>query len=221
VLPARRVTPSQLGPGLRQLLEALLTDGADGVGRDPYFFELRDLLDGDVDIRGHSPLRSATVWPPRSPVASSRPRPRRSPRRPVPRRRPRPATRTRSPAPSLRRSTTEPEPCRLITAGRRRHDALVQLLHDLAGMEPGTGSPTPPRLTIIATLGALQGRLGALPAQLTTCGRTATLTTAPLQRLACCSDLHAVTRVAAGRPGTQRPHGRPLHVPGSVVMILS
>jgi hypothetical protein len=53
VLLAGQLAPSHLGPALRQLLEALLPDGSDGVDRDPYFFELRELLDGDVDVRGH------------------------------------------------------------------------------------------------------------------------------------------------------------------------
>ena len=53
VLLARRLSPGQLGPALRQLVEALLPDGSDGDDSDPYFFELRALLDGDVDVSGH------------------------------------------------------------------------------------------------------------------------------------------------------------------------
>jgi hypothetical protein len=53
VLLAEQLASSHLGPALRQLLEALLPDGSDGPERDLYFFELRELLDGDVDVRGH------------------------------------------------------------------------------------------------------------------------------------------------------------------------
>ena len=272
VLLASHVTASHLGPGLRQLLEALLPDGADGVDRDPYFFELRELLDGDVDVRGHltpevghglaaeiarrvahanaqatqaadadttSPEAAAegavarptsaahvgehvesaadegsaydlgawdaafaqATWPASAgpagagtdsdsgpadrleawdtTMAGGTPRPGR------------PAD------PSAPRAQ---DPGRPVSAGRRRHDALGQLLHDLADITPGDGRPSPPHLTIIATLGALEGRLGALPAQLTTTGPAATLTTPQLQRLACTSDLDAVLLDALGNP---------------------
>jgi hypothetical protein len=110
--------------------------------------------------------------------------------------------------------TSEPTPvtppaptrARLLTAGRRRHDALGQLLRDLANVIPGSGQPLPTRLTIIATLPALEGRLGALPAQLATSGQPATLTREQLQRLACSSDLDAVLLDALGNPvGASHP----------------
>ncbi len=258
VLLAQRLPASHLGPGLRQLLEALLPDGSDGVDRDPYFFELRELLDGDVDVRGHlapevghglaaeiarrvaqadagakraaaaqgsdaasstgaaedapsdqdvpaaedaagdledwdqSPDAAPTTDPDDADAAAD------------------PlaawdaalagARRTRSGTVAEAPAAPVAAPPRPVTAGRRRHDALSQLLHDLGQVEPGSGRPLPPRLTIVASLGVLEGRLGALPAQLATSGPPATLTTAQLQRLACSSDLAAVLLDALGNP---------------------
>ena len=89
---------------------------------------------------------------------------------------------------------------RLTTAGRARHDALRDLLHD-AATATTPGDPPPTHLTVIATLAAVEGRLGALPAQLTLSnGRTTALRPETLQRLGCNSQLDAVLLDALGTP---------------------
>jgi hypothetical protein len=94
------------------------------------------------------------------------------------------------------------------TAGRRRHDALTQLLRDAAGHDAGAGKPTPAALTIVCTPDALDGRLGALPGTLQTSGQPITLRPETLRRLGCDSELTAVLLDATGRPigasGTHR-----------------
>ncbi len=52
VLLARRMSPQLLGTALRQLVSAVLPDGSDAEPTDPYFLELRPLMDGDWDLRG-------------------------------------------------------------------------------------------------------------------------------------------------------------------------
>jgi hypothetical protein len=94
------------------------------------------------------------------------------------------------------------------TAGRRRHDALTQLLRDAAGHDAGAGKPTPAALTIVCTPDALDGRLGALPGTLQTSGQPITLRPETIRRLGCDSELTAVLLDAAGKPvgasGTHR-----------------
>jgi hypothetical protein len=91
-------------------------------------------------------------------------------------------------------------PRRLISAGRRRHDALRDLLTD-ARTATARGEPAPAHLTIIATLDAVHGRLGALPAQLVLPDSRATpLRTETLHRLGCHSQLDAVLLDAHGTP---------------------
>jgi hypothetical protein len=94
------------------------------------------------------------------------------------------------------------------TAGRRRHDALLQLLRDAAEHDAGAGKPVATALTIVCTLEALDGRLGALPGTLQTSGLPITLRPETIRRLGCDSELTAVLLDAAGRPvgasGTHR-----------------
>ena len=52
VLLARRLTPNLLGTALRQLVQAIQPDGTDAPAADPYFLQLRPLLDGDWDLLG-------------------------------------------------------------------------------------------------------------------------------------------------------------------------
>ena len=88
---------------------------------------------------------------------------------------------------------------RLLPIGRRRHDALRDLLTDAA--TAGPGEPPAAHLTVIAPLAAVEGRLGALPAQLVLPdGRTTALSHQSLHRLGCTSHLDAVLLDATGTP---------------------
>ena len=90
-------------------------------------------------------------------------------------------------------------PQRLISTGRRRHDALRDLLTDAASAPPG--EPPHAHLTVLATLEAVEGRLGAPPAQLlSVSGRSVHLRPETLQRLGCSSELDAVLLDAHGHP---------------------
>ena len=102
------------------------------------------------------------------------------------------ARRAASPHGDLGHADRTPDtPLRLTTAGRRRHDALRDLLTDARTAPPG--EPAPAHLTILTTLDALENRLGALPAQLLLPdGRTTALRPETLQRLGCHSELDAV-----------------------------
>lgn len=91
-----------------------------------------------------------------------------------------------------------PTPPRPISAGRRRHDALARLLHDLQHIEPGSGQPSPTHLTVVATIDAIEGRLGALPGVLGTRGQPASLSRETLARLGCYSELNVVLLDAYG-----------------------
>lgn len=53
VLLAQRLPAGLLAWALRMLVDPLLPDGNDQGDVDPYYLELRPLLDGDVDVRGH------------------------------------------------------------------------------------------------------------------------------------------------------------------------
>ena len=110
------------------------------------------------------------------------------------------ARRAASPGGDLGHADRTPDaPRRLTTAGRQRHDALHDLLTDARTAAPG--EPAPAHLTIHATLDAVEGRLGALPAQLVLPdGRTSPLRPETLQRLGCYSELDAVLLDAAGTP---------------------
>lgn len=100
-------------------------------------------------------------------------------------------------------------PRRLITAGRRRFDALRALLRDLREVVPGSGQPPAVSLTITATVDAVEGRLGTLPGQLTSSGLPVPLSTATLQRMGCHSELNIVLLDALGRPvGAWEPTAR-------------
>jgi hypothetical protein len=94
------------------------------------------------------------------------------------------------------------------TAGRRRHDALRQLLRDSAQHDTGSGRPTPAALTIVCTLDALEGRPGALPGTLQTTRLPVSLRPETIRRLGCDSELTAVLLDATGNPigasGTHR-----------------
>jgi len=234
VLLARRLSPGHLGPALRWLLEALLPDGSDGDDRDHYYFELRELLDGDVDVRGHlTPevgrglaeeierrVRAAKRAAKAQQAAEQADAPASS-------------DAASGPDASAESTTLDataggPEPesdvfaewddeprffggdrapgaqgrigARRVGVGRRRHDALAQLLDDLASVQVGSGQPLPNRLTITGTIEALEGRLGALPGTLETGGQPVPLTTAQLRRMGCYSDINAVLLDALGNP---------------------
>ncbi len=92
------------------------------------------------------------------------------------------------------------------------HDALGQLLADLAAVVPGSGVPPPASLTIIAPLDAWDGRPGAPSGVLRTAKGDVPLTTPHLRRLACGSLLSAVLLDARGRPvaaGGKHRHATP------------
>lgn len=91
-------------------------------------------------------------------------------------------------------------PLRLISVGRRRVDALKALLRDVADAPAGSGEARPGTLTITVTLGAVEGRLGALPGMLSTTRLPAPLRSETLQRLGCFSDLDVLLLDAAGNP---------------------
>lgn len=196
VLLARRLTPGHLGPALRWLLDALLPDGSAG-DDDPYYFELRELLDGDVDVRGHlSPevgrgLAEEVARRVEAAKQAARAQENAAPSDAGPA--------DLSSAWDAAFEAASP-PGRVISAGRRRHDALAQLLDDLAGVTLGTGQPLPVRLTITTTLEALEGRLGALPGMLHTSGQPVALRTAQLRRMGCYSEINAVLLDALGNP---------------------
>jgi len=258
VLLARRLAPGHLGPALRQLIEALLPDGSDGLDSDPYFFELRELLDGDVDVRGHltpevghalaaevarrvALLKAAEKAPAKEEPSVQEPQdgaaPDLLPVEPLweepPTNDDQPAARTTEPGngpadqpdparedgegivdslaawdaawEATKRTGSEasaeshlPTPPRPISAGRRRHDALARLLHDLQHIEPGSGQPSPTHLTVVATIDAIEGRLGALPGVLGTRGQPASLSRETLARLGCYSELNVVLLDAYG-----------------------
>ena len=245
VLLARRIAPGQLGPALRQLIEAPLPDGSDGLDADPYFFELRELLDGDVDVRGHldpetgqaltaEVARRVALLTTAEKASAGETAESADPALADP------ALADAAPADAehvgdepaedepadVQPAEDEPaemqptdadpagnswdlapgplgtlgNPRLTCSAGRRRHDALAQLLHDLADTEPGSGQPAPASLTIIASLAAIEGRLGSLPGMLTSTGQPASVGTAALQRLGCFSELNAVLLDAVGNP---------------------
>lgn len=243
VLLARRIAPGQLGPALRQLIEALLPDGSDGLDADPYFFELRELLDGDVDVRGHldpetgqalaaEVARRVTLLTAAEKAGAAETNEPGTPADAEPAGcepagcEPTDAEPAGCEPTDVQPTDVQPvdaqpddadpagdswglaqdpletlgKPRLPCSAGRRRHDALAQLLHDLTDTEPGSGQPAPASLTIIASLAAIEGRLGSLPGMLTGTGQPASVGTAALQRLGCFSELNAVLLDAVGNP---------------------
>ena len=226
VLLAERLSPADLPAALRTLLDPLQPDGTDTDTdqTDPYYFELRTLLDGDVDLRGHLDAETgqslAAEIERRISHANTTARQARTA-----------ATEAQQNEAdedegqdeegegegvsasgedaedgddkhALRDDPDDHEhadPQRPISAGRRRHDALRDLLTDAATAAPG--QPAPAALTIIASLDAVADHLGALPAQLLLPdGRTTVLPTETLQRLGCTSTLDAVLLDALGNP---------------------
>ena len=146
---------------------------------------------------GHPPGPPVRSTPDATPGPAG-PAPAAAPRPPRP---PDPPETARSPVPTGAPAPAEPPGSpRLLPVGRRRHDALRDLLHDTAGAAAGDGEPLPCRLTVHATLAAVEGRIGALPGLLTTPGHPAPLAAATLQRLGCSSELDAVLLDAVGRP---------------------
>jgi hypothetical protein len=228
VLLARRLSPGQLGPALRQLLEAVLPDGSDGLDRDPYYLELRQLLDGDVDLRGHldaetghalaaeverrvalrrAAERAAKAAAGTDDAARGGEAPSVEP--------PQAADFVEGPIDAAARlaefdaalsgesrpAAAGQPPLAGCSAGRRRHDALGHLLNDLAGIPLGSGQPAPAALTIVATPEAVEGRLGALPGMLIgSIGGPVPLRTETLQRFGCHSELNVVLLDALGNP---------------------
>jgi hypothetical protein len=237
VLLARRLPAGLLGWALRTLIDPLLPDGTDTDTHDPYYLELRPLLDGDVDLRGHldpetghalateierrldTARRNAAAIK----AAAEQDDAEQDDAEQVAER---PAQTEQAGGPDSQHEDqgegadsfdvffggTPPRgergPVRLLTAGRRRLNALKSLLHDLSSVTPSTAEPRPAQLTITATLDALEGRLGALPGLLTTPGQPARLRTSTLQRLGCHSQLTVVLLDALGNPlgasGTHR-----------------
>ncbi len=259
VLLAERLPAGLLGWALRCLVDPLLPDGTEDDPADPYYLELRPLLDGDVDVRGHLDaetgqclaaeierrLRAARAAEEAAAaedaagragtIGAADPAPAMggvaggvddvegsddvdgsggvggsdldawdaaldASTAPV-------GGRTRSAAGD---ATDRPvsTPRRLVTAGRRRFDALRALLRDLGEVVPGSGQARPVSLTITASVEAVEGRLGALPGLLTTSGLPVPLSTATLQRMGCHSELNVVLLDALGKPvgasGTHR-----------------
>jgi hypothetical protein len=88
-------------------------------------------------------------------------------------------------------------PC--LSRGQRLVSALATLLADLTGIAPGSGRPQPVALTVAATLDALHGTPGALPAQQDS-PRPVSLSLDALRRLGCGATLSAVLLDAAGNP---------------------
>ena len=223
VLLAERLSPGQLGSALRLLLDPLQPDGTDLPDRDPYYLELRILADGDVDLRGLLDPETGQS------LAAEIERRLQAARKvadvgsdgggPADRGEPdtddpllawdqalsdaevRASRRAAQPGGDAGSADRGPDaPLRLVAVGRRRHDALRDLLTDAAGADE-PGQPAPCHLTVIATLDAVEGRLGALPAQLTLPdGRTTALRPETLQRLGCNSQLDAVLLDALGTP---------------------
>ena len=56
----------------------------------------------------------------------------------------------------------------LPSKDQRAHDALARLLADLHAVRPGSGVPAPAHLTLISSVGALDGQPGAPPGRLVT-----------------------------------------------------
>ena len=219
VLLAERLSPGQLGSALRLLLDPLQPDGTDQPDRDPYYLELRILADGDVDLRGlldpetgqglaaeiERRLQAARIHAVEdAPAAEDDDAPDdpllawdqaltdadlRAGRRAA------------QPGGDLGPADRGPDArLRLIGIGRQRHDALRDLLIDAAGTDE-PGQPAACHLTVVATLAAVEGRLGALPAQLVMHdGRAVRLRPETLQRLGCHSAVDAVLLDAAGNP---------------------
>jgi hypothetical protein len=249
VLLARRLPAGLLGWALRTLIDPLLPDGTDSDTTsntaDPYYLELRPLLDGDVDLRGHLDAETGlalaaeidrrlaaaranaasaadaqhtdaqhtgelaeangTADTDASNTGTAAGGDHSGPAEPGGQGEPSDGFDAFF-GPHLPHS--DPGPVRLLTAGRRRLNALKALLHDLSAIVPGSGQPRPAQLTITASMAAVEGRLGALPGLLTTSRQPAPMRTATLQRLGCHSELTVVLLAALGNPvgasGTHR-----------------
>jgi hypothetical protein len=229
LLLARHLPPSELHAATERLLDALLPEQIPVPDEADFYLLLTRVLDGAWDLKGlldpetgellareldrrEAALKKAKKDAAAGQVAADG--------------QPRPAdTESQSTAPTdgpvdqeawldlFTRTLTDHDPHASRsrwppTAGRRRHDALTQLLRDSAGHDAGAGKPTPAALTIVCTPDALDGRLGALPGTLQTSGQPITLRPETIRRLGCDSELTAVLLDAAGKPvgasGTHR-----------------
>ncbi len=225
LLLARHLPPDELASATGRLLDALLPEQSDVPDEDDFFLQLTPVLDGAWDLRGlldpetgtllsrELERREAALKKAEKDAAAED------------------AARDGQPAPAPAAGTAdgplEQEAwlelfTRTITdhdvhasrprfapdAARRRHDALTQLLRDSAGHDAGSGTPAPAALTVVCTVEALEGRVGALPGLLQTPGLPITLRPETLQRLGCDSELTAVLLDATGKPigasGTHR-----------------
>ena len=206
VLLATRLTPNLLGTALRSLVDPLLPDGSDGdKGSDPYYLELRPLYDGDWDLRGLLDPETGQS------LKAELERRRASADDRLPGAEvldlfgevPPVADETGDPA-EIFFDVTTPRPARpdtLLCPRRRRHDELTQLLRDSRAARAGDGQAPPACLVVHASLDAVLGRPGALPALLDQPGRPPVpLASETLQRLGCSAEVAAVLVDAAGNP---------------------
>jgi hypothetical protein len=220
LLLARHLPPSELHAATERLLDALLPEQIPVPDEADFFLLLTRVLDGAWDLKGlldpetgellarELERREAALKKAEKDAAAE-----------AERREGQPTAPTDGPVDReawldlFTRTLTDHDPHAsrprwAPTAGRRRHDALLQLLCDAVGHDAGSGRPTPAALTIVCTPDALDGRLGALPGTLQTSGQPITLRPETLRRLGCDSELTAVLLDAAGKPvgasGTHR-----------------
>ena len=198
VLLAEHLTPTWLSTALRSLVDPLLPDGSEGDGLDPYYVELRPLYDGDWDLRGL--LDSETGLSLKAELDRRQQARGDAPGQPEV---PDLVASVADPADAFTADSSEPLPARRSTpllAGRRRHDALTDLLRAARATGGSTDAPAVP-FTVVATLDTLLGTAGAPAALLDVPGRPPLALSSPaLQRLGCSAELAAVLLDAAGNP---------------------
>jgi hypothetical protein len=228
LLLARHLPPSELHAATERLLDALLPERIPVPDEADFFLLLTRVLDGAWDLKGLLDPETGELLArelERREAALKKAEKDAAAEQAEADGRPRPADTDGQSAPTdgpvdqeawldlFTRTLTDHDPHASRpqwppTAGRRRHDALLQLLCDAAGHDAGSGRPTPAALTIVCTPDALDGRLGALPGTLQTSGQPITLRPETLRRLGCDSELTAVLLDAAGKPvgasGTHR-----------------
>ena len=218
VLLARRLAPNLLGHALRQLVEAIQPDGHDTPVADPYFVQLRPLMDGDWDLLGLLDPATGQALADQLGRHQVDGEQQEADRQAVHLR----LVRITSPdaeeqpvaeAPSelalfdqvTAEVTAEADgpgrPGTLVPAGRWRHDAFAALLQQATAARAGATTAPPASLTITASLATLLGEAGALPGLLHRPGSPPVpLPTATIQRLGCNSLLSAVLVDACGHP---------------------
>jgi hypothetical protein len=209
LLLARQIAPGQLGWALNCLLDALVPVGIDQPDERDFYLDLVPVLDGEWDLRGHLDHETGAL------LAAELDRQVRAADAAA-KAAGKPATEVAS-ADIAREGadadpldafdaalTAAPDPhCaapRLVPPSRQRHDALAQLLRDAASVHAGSGAPAPASMTVVATVGAVEGRVGALPGTMLTAGQPVSLPAKTLQRLGCFSELTAVLVDALGDP---------------------